>query len=31
MAKNKHGGFLQGLLVPLVVIALWEGASRAGW
>ena len=30
MAKNKHGGFLQGLLVPLVVIAVWEGASRAG-
>ncbi len=31
MAKNKNGSSLQGLLVPLVVIALWEGASRAGW
>ena len=31
MAKNNKGSFLQGLLVPIVVIALWEGASRAGW
>jgi NitT/TauT family transport system permease protein len=30
MAKNNKGSFLQGLLVPIIVIALWE-ASRAGW
>ncbi|EJN02804.1 ABC transporter permease [Herbaspirillum sp. YR522] len=31
MAKQNNGGVLQGLLVPVIVLALWEGASRAGW
>jgi len=31
MAKQKIGGALQGLLVPVVVIAIWQGASSLGW
>ncbi|MFL9879228.1 ABC transporter permease [Herbaspirillum rhizosphaerae] len=31
MAKRKIGGALQGLLVPVVVIAIWQGASSLGW
>ncbi|MFL9924697.1 ABC transporter permease [Herbaspirillum lusitanum] len=31
MAKQKNGGVLQGLIVPVLVIAIWQGASSLGW
>ncbi|WP_034300891.1 ABC transporter permease [Herbaspirillum sp. RV1423] len=31
MAKQKNGGALQGLLVPVAVIAIWQAASSLGW
>ncbi|RFB67228.1 MULTISPECIES: ABC transporter permease [unclassified Herbaspirillum] len=31
MAKQKIGGALEGLLVPVAVIAIWQAASSLGW
>ncbi len=31
MAKQNNGGVLQGLLVPVSVIAIWQLASSMGW